>query len=66
LGHPAGDPELTAEARHLLGLDARKVRYSDGLPDVSGLADELGLDLAWTDRQHRTVAVTPGGLFVAS
>jgi hypothetical protein len=44
VGRPAGDPELTAEAWHLLGLDARKVRYSDGLPDVSGPADELGLD----------------------
>jgi hypothetical protein len=44
VGRPAGNPELTAEARHLLGLDVRKIRYSDRLPDVSGRADELGLD----------------------
>jgi len=40
---PAGDPELVAEARHLLGLDsARRVRHGD-MPDVDGLAEELGL-----------------------
>ncbi len=36
--------EVIAETRHLLGLDsARRERYEPGLPDVSGLAEELGL-----------------------
>ncbi len=35
--------EVVEDARHLLGIGARRVRYGDGLPDVSGLAE--GMDL---------------------
>ena len=36
--------EVIEETRHLLGLDsARRARYQPGLPDVSGLAGELGI-----------------------
>lgn len=40
---PPGDPDATlAEIRHQLGIGAPRVRYGD-LPDVSGLAGEIGL-----------------------
>jgi hypothetical protein len=35
--------ELAAEIKHSLGIGARRVRYPDGQPDVSGLTEGLGL-----------------------
>jgi hypothetical protein len=36
--------ELQQDMRHLLGIDARRVRHGEELPDVHGLAEDLGLD----------------------
>jgi hypothetical protein len=35
--------ETTEELKRSLGIGVPRVRYQPGLPDVSGLAEELGL-----------------------
>ncbi len=42
---PDRDPaEVVAEVRSSLGIGVPRVRYGEGLPDVHGLAEELGVD----------------------
>lgn len=42
---PDRDPaEAVAEVRTSLGIGVPRVRYGEGLPDVHGLAEELGVD----------------------